>query len=374
MNTKYMLETNLQSELEIHAQDIVHQNGFIPESSLQFGTWYDGIPRSLVYAGTFQGQSAVLKVYNESRAVNQPENLLLFAKSHTSARMHVPALYGSAVESPQAGWMIMEFVPQQATVFQSPIQAAERATFLQAFFEYRSHFSVSPLQSRDSLDPQYTKPDGGLISSSEFHVTRIHRWRALALATNTQHVNDSQTSLLSEELMGVADRALRLIEKRFLHEPLYWCHGHFKPNEIHIDQATGNFWITDFGHMTLFPRGYEFAFMIWADALMEFTDGEKMISYEEYRQRVVDWVHDYQVGVRAYLDAEQSPSIQTMAIAKSIQLESDIQMAALLERILGTIYADTIARVEIPYEEKQHRVELLHQLMVDILDNQLLTV
>lgn len=370
MNTEF----TSQSPLENHAQEVMEKTGFVPESTLQFGTWYDGNPRSLVYSGTFQNRPAVFKIYNEERPVNQSENLLLFAKSHTTARMHVPELYHYEVESSQAGWMIMEFVPPQATVFQSPIQAAERVVFLQTFFEYRSHFSVAPLQSRESLDPQYTKPDGSLISSSEFHLMRINRWRGLAVAANTQHVNDGQDPLLTDELLTTADRALHVIEKQFLHEPLYWCHGHFKPNEIHIDASSGNFWITDFGHMTLFPRSYEFAFMIWADALMEFADGEKMISYDTYRQRVVDWVHDYQVGVRAYLEAEQSPSIQTMTIAKSIQLEPEIQMAALLERILGAIYADTIARVEIPYEEKQHRVELLHQLMVDILDNQLLTV
>ncbi len=381
------------SPLEQHAQEIIQKTGFIIESTLQFGTAYDGNPRSLVYGGLYEQKPAVLKVYNESHGAPQPEDLLLFAQHHASAHMKVPQLYAYEVESFNAGWMIMEYVPAQTRMFRSPVTAPERALFIRTFLEYRSHFSLAPIKPLGKLDRLYVE-NGKVISAVDFHLRRIAKWQKMAQVADAEYIAQGAGALLTEALQQELEKAAAFIGDTFANQPLYWCHGHFKPNEIHIDSVTGDFWITDFGHMALFPRGYEFAFMIWADVLMEFG-GEHVnitaiathedpsqqriqaqaahgvISYAAHRQRVRDWILAYNTEVARFIDEPAQASV-TADVRQALVLEKDLQMAALLERILGSLYADTIARVEIPYEQKQERVALLQQLVHEILNDTLL--
>ncbi len=380
--------------LENHAKEIIQKTGFIVDSTLQFATTYDGSPRSLVYGGVYKGQPAVFKIYNKTgrQLVRQPENALEFASGNASSRMHVPELFAYEVESSESGWMIMERVPETAQMFTSPLNDRQRQEFLQAFFEYRSHMSLMSPWPIGKIDKRYIK-DGGSISGAEFHALRITSWKKMAEAADAEYVQQGKDALLTEVLQEDIQTALGMIETAFANQPLYWCHGHFKPNEIHINSATGNFWITDFGHMALFPRGYEFAFMIWADVLMEFG-GEHVnitaiahhedpsqqriqaqaehgiISYAAYRQRVIDWISAYNTEVTRFMDESEQVSV-TPDVRQALVLEKGIQMAALLERILGSLYADTIARVEVPYEQKQERVALFQQLLHEIVNDTL---
>lgn len=121
------------SPLEQHISEVIVETGFEPsqEDALYTGKWYDGTVRSVVIAGEYEGKPAVIKAYDDPRPSNQPRNLELFNAHNKSNMLHAPALYTSETQSATAGWMIMQRVPEAATMLaEGQLSSQERRELL----------------------------------------------------------------------------------------------------------------------------------------------------------------------------------------------------------------------------------------------------
>ena len=122
----------------------------------------------------------------------------------------------------------------------------------------------------------------------------------------------------SPQFQSIYEKTLHFIEKAYTAIPLEWVHGHFKPQEIFLAE-NGTSYLTDFAHTKMVPRGYELAFIIWADTIMSLPT---RTPYGEWKKAIDEWVDLVK------------PEL------KSISLTTGQFQAALAERILGTLLRD----------------------------------
>lgn len=319
--------------LEVEAKRVAQEQGFRIEKEIYRGSFYaKGHVRNLIYTGEFKGQAAVLKIYNDPRLTDEPRSLAAFHTHNTSQKLMAPKLYASAMTSPFAGWMIIEKLPEGGSFFQTPLSAAARQEFLEVYREYRSHFPAEPTRELELAEQ---------LPADEFTSARISRWGAMAHEKDALRAMRRQPRLFSSKDIRKYVEGIRYVRAGLQERPMVWCHGHFKPHEIYKTTA-GKYYIIDFAHTHLFPQGYEFGFMVWADQLMTLKEET---SVEELSQAIDSWTGDF------------------VPIAKELKWQNFEQLAhvSLLERILGTVFAD-LGSSDQPVPSLRKKIDLLWKI------------
>ena len=234
----------------------------------------------------------------------------------------------------------MEHLPK-GSFFSSSLNKADKQSFLQAYREYRSTFPKQP--SRPLTLPEKLNP-------SEWIIYRMNRW--FELATYREFDRESDEGLLYDhkELIQIYQQSINLFRKTHANLDMIWSHGHFKPQEIFIVDEKDLYYLTDFAHTQLLPKGHELAFIIWADWMM--IQANWNAAYSEWKTGIIKW-------------------IDTMDNERKIQNISDELMhAALLERTIGTLLAD-IGASDKPKEELKKGARLHLQLARELIDQTL---
>ncbi len=328
-----------KSNLQLWAEAIADRNSFKDFELIYTGIYYTpDSERNVIYSGTYNDKPAVLKVYDDPRLLDEPLSLKLFNENNKSEILAAPQLYAYDVVSSNKGWLIMEKLPEEGKFFKSPLSPEERKEFLEFFMEYRRNFPESPTRELYLAEN---------LPSHEYHVFRINRWMSLATYKEKELIMKGEERVLNpEEFIPLYQKGLEVIRKEFCQRKMIWSHGHFKPKEIY-KVSSDKFFLTDFAHTKMYPEGYEFGFMIWADHFMAV---DWKIDYKEWRKGVFSWIEDLR------------------HIAEEIKIEDydNLIKASLIERILGTILAD-ICATERLREEKLKRIDLLYRLFNELI-------
>lgn len=323
-----MKKTKLPLELE--AERVAQAHGFTIEKEIYRGSYYSPQQvRNLIYAGQFKHKPAVLKIYNDPRLTDEPRSLAAFHRENQSERLTAPQLYSWAMTSPYAGWMIVERLPAGGKFFSTPLSTTARKEFLDVYKEYRHTFPFKPTRELELAEQ---------LPAVEFTTLRLNRWLAMA------HEKEAALAMKGEKRLFTSKDIRRYVEgvvliRQGLHErPMMWCHGHFKPHEIYKTKQ-GKYYLLDFAHTHLFPQGYEFGFMVWADQLMSLTEKTGLKSLQSAIQ---DWIRDF------------------TPLGKEFRWDrfSDLARVSVMERILGTVFADIGASNQ-TWSVKRQKIDLL---------------
>ncbi len=319
--------------LRAWADELCRQTGFERGEELYAGVFYakDNV-RDLVIAGTFQGQPAVLKLYDDQRLCYEPRGLAAFHQHNRSRILTAPKLLASAMLTPKKGWLIMERLPSGGEWYPRPMSPDQRQTFLKLFREYRHSF---PTQS--PFPPTLSER----LSAGEFHAHRIGRWAQLANETEEATLLAGQPPVLEAgTFVPLYERTLSVIRRQFAGRPMIWCHGHFKHREVYILDGGQRAYLIDFAHVKTYPIGYELAFMAWADWIMTDT----------WRMDATAW----QAGMQTWIDS-------LIPIAKQLEYDrpEELVRASLLERVVGSILADVVGSDRSPEEKRGYLRHLL---------------
>lgn len=319
------------------ALEIARETGFVLGPEIYRGSYYsvDKI-RNIIFAGSYRGKPAVLKIYDDPRLTDEPVSQLAFLKLNTSKILKAPAVYQYKTISPRAGWLIMEKLPENARPFPQPVP--DKKEFADLYFEYRSNFPLLPTRALALAEN---------LPADEFHLFRIGRWLELASAKEAEILlSGGQATLIPREFVPRYQKALALIRKELKKRKMIWCHGHFKPHEL-FKLPDGTCYLTDFAHSKMYPEGYEFGFIVWADWMM-----------------AADWRMDFASYKKGFDEWEEI----FLPIAKKLRVKNfpSLMRASLAERALGSLLADVCA-TDRPREEKQRRIVLLYRLLDEIL-------
>lgn len=319
--------------LEVEAKRVAQEQGFEIEREIYRGSFYSKTQvRNLIYVGKLKGQSAVLKMYNDPRLTDEPRSLAAFNQYNTSQKLVAPKLFASAMTSPFAGWMIIERLPDGGAFFHPPLTPDSRREFLEVYQEYRLHFPAQPTRELELAE---------LLPADEFTSVRMSRWAAMAHEKDAARAMRRQPRLFSSKDVNRYVEGIHFIRAGLQERPMVWCHGHFKPQEIYKTKE-GKYYLIDFAHTHLFPQGYEFGFMVWADQLMTLKEDA---TFEQLRAAVESWITDF------------------TPIAKQLGWKNFEQLArvSLMERLLGTIFAD-IGSSDQPLPVMRKKIDLLWKL------------
>lgn len=294
--------------------------------------------RDVIFAVTYNGQSAVLKLYDDPRLTEEPWALEQFHQHNTSTLLTAPKLYDYEMVSPHKGWLIMERLPAGGSFFQSPLTPSDRQQFLRAYREYRRIWPVIPWRKLTLVES---------LSADKRYLFSVSRWLELANNKEADRRLSGDAALLApEQFLPRYSSALDVISAEYATRQSLWCHGHFKPKEVYR-APDGRLYLTDFAHASMCPEGYEFGFMVWADWLM---GADWQMSYPEWKSGIDAWVADF------------TPLAHELRIVRF----PDLVRASLLDRVLGAMLADITAS-DRPIAEKQGRLALLYQLLDDLL-------
>jgi len=328
---------DIKEKISLHswAENVISQNNFSDAKLIYEGVYYaPGNIRNLIYAGEFEGKKSVLKIYDDPRLTNEPQSLEAFHTYNKSPFLKAPELFKYHMESPQKGWFIMEHLPKGAKHFTTPLSSVKRIEFLSIYKEYRKNFPTEP--TRELLLAEK-------LPAHEFHTFRISRWFELATKKDIEHKILHGESIFDDEFLSLYVEGLELVRKEFSTRKMVWCHGHFKPQEIFSVDGSATYYLTDFAHTHLFPEGYEFGFMIWADYLMS---SDWSLEYSDWKKPVFEWIE----------------SLRSVAEDLTIKRYDDLIRASLVERIMGTILGD-VGSSDIDLKDKKHRLAYLYKLL-----------
>ena len=293
--------------------------------------------RNAIFSGVYQGKPAVLKIYHDPRFTDEPKSQIAFSRANTSKVLVAPKVYKYKVESPHQGWLIMEKLPL-GSFFTQPVEDKEE--FAHLYLEYRKNFPTKP--HRPLLLAEN-------LSADQFHIFRINRWLELAASKEAEAVLSGKKPLLpTHQFIPLFDRALDTIRQEFSQRKMIWCHGHFKPHELYKVKNKNLYYLIDFAHSKMYPEGYEFAFIIWADWLMS---ADWQMSYSKWKQGVDEWVEVF----------------RKTASRLGIKKFERLIRASLVERLVGSILADVCAS-DRPEKENKKRLKLLQTLLVELLE------
>ncbi|MFA4872577.1 MAG: hypothetical protein WC659_01425 [Patescibacteria group bacterium] len=317
------------------AERIAREVGFALGREIYRGAYYtpDRV-RNIIFEGTLRGEPALLKLYDDPRITYEPRDQIAFNRINTSTMLVAPKVYRYKILSPHKGWLIMEKLPEKGRFFSQPV--ANKKEFAALYLEYRTHFPLKPTRPLTLAER---------LPADEFHHYRIHRWFELAHAQESAR---RKAMLDPNAFLPRYAQALKCIRQEFKTRKMVWCHGHFKPHELYKIHNQNLYYLTDFAHTHLYPEGYEFGFIIWADWFMS---ADWRLPYGKWKKGVDEWMRVLR------------PVADTLGIKKYGRLIA----ASLLERILGTILADITAS-EKPRKEQEKRVTLLYRLLNDILN------
>ncbi|MBI5037510.1 MAG: hypothetical protein HZC01_02300 [Candidatus Kerfeldbacteria bacterium] len=328
-----------KTPLHHKAQQIAQERGFHIRKKI-YEAWEPGrpIPRNIIYLGTWQDKPAAFKIYDERRLSDEPLALQAWLQHSTSTQLIAPALYDFAIASPHAGWLIMEELPTPGGFFASPLSVEARERFLQLYQWYRVEFPKQPTRQLSLAEK---------LPAAEYHQYRIYRWFEQAVHAEEARRLRHQPTLLSEtEFPLLFRRAMAIIGKLFAGRAMVWSHGHFKPKELYHDETRDRYYLTDFAHVKMYPEGYELGFMVWADYLMS---GDWRLPYAEWALPVRSWRR----------------RLVRVAIGLGLREPAELIRGSLIERSLGTILADIVAR-EQPIEQQKKHLALLMQLLTEL--------
>jgi len=256
---------------------------------------------------------------------------------NTSKILITPEVYKYKIVSPQQGWLIMEKLPKNGKFFTQPVRDKEE--FAKLYLEYRTNFPKEPTRPLVLAEN---------LSADEFHVFRISRWLELATIKEAEKILSGERGLLlPKEFIPRFEKGLSVIRKEFSKRKMIWCHGHFKPHELFKTLNKELYYLIDFAHSKMYPEGYEFGFIIWADWLMS---ADWKLPYKRWKKGVEDWLRELR------------------PVAKKLNIKNfdDLMTASLVERTMGSLLADICAS-ERPKTEKEKRIKLLYQFLDDIL-------
>jgi len=326
-----------KTQLHILAKEIAKETNFILGKEIYRGTYYSANNiRNLIFTGKYKNKPAVLKIYDDPRLTDEPVSQITFNRLNKSRILTAPKVYAHKIISPKEGWLIMEKLPEDGAFFTQPVK--DKKEFADLYLEYRMSF---PLKSTRPLVLAENLP------ADEFHIFRISRWLELANAKESSAILIGEKPLLDpNKFIPRFKTALSVIRKEFKKRKMIWCHGHFKPHELFKTADRKMYYLTDFAHSKMYPEGYEFGFIIWADWLM-YADWK--LSYSEWKRGVKDWL-----GV-----------LRPIARKIGIKDFNNLMKASLFERIIGMILADICAS-ERPVGEKRKRIDLAYHLLDDI--------
>ncbi len=331
-----------QIPLHEFAVAVAAETGFVIDKEIYRGTYYSAdLIRDIIYFGIFEGKRAVLKVYDDPRLVNEPENQIAFNKFNKSSVLVAPEVFAFKMLSPHKGWMIMEQLPEGGVSFKQPTD--DKKLFAELFIEYRRNFPLEPTRPLNLVEQ---------LPADERHVQGISRWLELATDKEAERAAVGQPPLLpADEFLPRLEKTLALLRDTFKNRQMIWCHGHFKPHEVFKAPGDSPYYLTDFAHTTMFPETYELAFIVWADCLVS---GDWRIPYPEWKKGIEEWL--------SVLD----PVAKQLEIADSER----VLRANLAQRCIAAIMADITAG-DRARGEQEGRIKLLYQLLDDILNGKL---
>ncbi len=333
---------NDKSPIHVWAKEIATQQNFSdPKLIYQGGHYAKEDVRNVIYEGLYQGKLAVLKVYDDPRHSDEPISQKRYLEDNASVILTAPEVYAYEIVTPNKGWFIMEKLPESGSFFTTPLSENDRKEFLNIFVEYRKNFPRKA--TREILLVEN-------LPAHEFCAFRIGRWLEFVTKQELKSIFKDEQPLLDRNVfIPLYAKAMEVLRLEFSKREMIWCHGHFKPQEIY-KVSDDKYYVTDFAHTRLYPEGYEFGFIIWADYLMSADWSE---SYESWKR-----------GVRVWFDALR-PVADELGIARY----DDLIRASMIERVLGTILADVHAS-DIPNKNKIHRIEYLQKLLRELINHE----
>lgn len=327
-------------EINQNIKKIVEETGFKIGKEIYRGTYYtkDNL-RNIIYDGFYRNKSAILKFYDDPRITDEPNSLKDFLKNNKSRVLVAPKLYKKKIISAHSGWMIVEKIPDNYNKYETPLNKIEREEFLKIFLEYKNNFSFKPTRKLFLIEK---------LSSDNFHIFRINRWLELAQKKEADRLIGNKKNFFDEEFLKLFEKAVLEIRKEFKNRKMIWCHGHLKPHEVFTNKERTKYYLTDFAHTTMFPEGYELAFIIWSDYLM--ANDKWDMSYHNWKKGVDDWVVD----------------IEKIAKELGFKNYKKLIRVSLIERVIGTILADITAS-DRSDKEKERGIGLMIKLLKDLL-------
>ncbi len=322
------------------AKKIAKDNDFTIKKEIYRGTYYtkDNL-RNIIYLGLYKSKKAILKYYNDPRITDEPISLSSFLKNNKSKILTAPKIYKKRIISANQGWFIAEEIPEGFKNYDTPMDDKNREEFLRVYLEYRKYFPEFATRKLLHIEK---------LSPNNFHIFRINRWLELAQKKEAERLMNKKKLFLSNEFLAIYEKVVKLISEEFGNRKMVWCHGHFKPHEIFTNEKRNKFYLIDFAHSAMFPEGYELAFIIWSDYLMNSKDWN--IPYNKWKQGVKNWLDN----------------LEGIARRLKINNPKNLLRVSLIERVIGTVLADIVSS-DRPDAEKKKGIGLMTKLLEDLL-------
>jgi hypothetical protein len=289
-------------------------------------------PRNLMYEAGYEGRPAILKLYDEEVISVEAESLQQFREHNRSRVLGAPELYLHEVVSLTRGWLLIEKLPDDGRFFESPLSEDERERFVNVFVEYRRNFPRAPNRPLALAE---------MHDAAQFHTFRLMQAVEKASTREQQREFAGERPVLDRDaFVERLDRALERLRRELGGRPLHWGHGHVKSPDVY-EYPSGDRWaLTDFGHTKMLPDGYEPAFAVWWDRMMDAPP----VEYSRWRAEIHDWSARF--------------------VQRVDDLSDDIMRASLLERSLATVLEWLALEDDLPADERGARLEL-HERLID---------
>ena len=290
--------------------------------------------RNLIYDARYEGRPAVLKLYDDEVINVEAESLRQWHEHNRSRILTAPALYLDEIVSLTRGWLLIEKLPDEGGFLESPLPDEQRERFLDVFLEYRANFPRSPNRPLALAE----RHDG-----FQFHTFRLMQSVEKASTREQEREFAGQKPVLDSDafvrrLRGALERLRSALSDR----PLHWGHGHVKPIDV-FEYPGGDRWaLTDFGHTKMLPEGYEPAFAIWWDRMMQAAPSD----YTSWRAGIDAWAERF--------------------LARTENLDRDVLAASLLERSVATVLDELVLSEDLAEDERAARLELHERLIDDL--------
>jgi len=146
ISSLYFQKPNLQSRVEPILTAIIQQSSFQVGQLLQKSAWWTSPSiGALHYAGTYQGQPAILKIQGAKPNISEAENIKAFAQHNQSQLVRPPHVYWSTPwnEALQFEALIFESLGQEKLV-ELPATQEQVNEFFTVYQEYRRHCLNKP--------------------------------------------------------------------------------------------------------------------------------------------------------------------------------------------------------------------------------------
>jgi hypothetical protein len=250
-----------------------------------------------------------------------------------------------------------QFQEVQPSYFAAPLTRQEatqkRQEFIDLLVDYRSHFPFEYQPGMHVSEPESKTAD-------EFHGQRLTAWREKAVATNHKLMDQQQPGLLTDDRIMLYEQAEELVIEGFKNKQMLWGNGFVWPQNTH-KTLDGKFYLSNFAHAKYYPEGYEFIMPVWQDVIAKVNAAS---TAKQVMEHINIWLQD----------------LLPHAASFKITAVDAIVRPALVERLLGTIYADTIASIPFDqltgavkveaYYQAEHKVAVLTEVLQQMLESE----